>query len=173
MSLSSSLHWLDNATYLDVGVCAGAAITLVALYMKNRNRYLRPPGPKGLPMVGNIFDVPSKRQWVQYVNWSHEFGMCYVCVVRSDLDDMRLSTPIGSPIIQLNMLGTTVIVLNNLEGVTELFEKRGNVYLTRSVFTFYLFPHIPEAYILDVQAAYAHAERSVSLHLWLFKLLPS
>jgi hypothetical protein len=34
-----------------------------------------PPGPKRLPIVGNLFSMPSEEEWVTYRKWSDEFGM--------------------------------------------------------------------------------------------------
>lgn len=70
----SSLPSLDQVSRLDVGVCAGTALALVALYVRNKNSYPYPPGPKGLPVIGNVLDVPPKRQWIQYAQWSRELG---------------------------------------------------------------------------------------------------
>lgn len=33
-----------------------------------------PPGPRGLPIVGNIRDVPSMPTWVTYKKWSDTYG---------------------------------------------------------------------------------------------------
>jgi len=32
-----------------------------------------PPGPRGLPLLGNIFQIP-KFQWLKYTEWQKEFG---------------------------------------------------------------------------------------------------
>jgi hypothetical protein len=32
-----------------------------------------PPGPRGLPFLGNIFQIP-KFQWLKYTEWQKEFG---------------------------------------------------------------------------------------------------
>lgn len=69
-----SIPSLDHVTRLDVGVCAGTVIALLGLYIRQRNALPYPPGPKGLPLLGNVADVPPKRQWVQYAQWAREFG---------------------------------------------------------------------------------------------------
>ena len=34
-----------------------------------------PPGPKRLPIVGNLISMPSREEWVTYKKWSEESGM--------------------------------------------------------------------------------------------------
>ena len=34
-----------------------------------------PPGPKRLPIAGNLFNMPSEEEWITYRKWSDEFGM--------------------------------------------------------------------------------------------------
>ncbi|KIM46552.1 hypothetical protein M413DRAFT_24257 [Hebeloma cylindrosporum] len=67
-----------------------------------------PPGPRGLPVLGNIFQI-SKFQWLKYTEWQKEFG----------------------PIISLNLAGNPVIVVNTHEVATDLMERRSNIYGSR------------------------------------------
>lgn len=46
---------------------------VVAAILGRRKRPL-PPGPKGLPIVGNIFDVPKTREWLAYQEWARQYG---------------------------------------------------------------------------------------------------
>ena len=56
-------------------------VVLIVLYLKSvaqwraRTRGLPlPPGPRRLPIVGNMFDLPRSRQWVGYRDLSRELG---------------------------------------------------------------------------------------------------
>ena len=61
--------------------------TLLAWY-SSKKRFPYSPGPKRLPIVGNLFSMPSSQEWVTYRKWSDEFGMTLWCKLRlSQLED--------------------------------------------------------------------------------------
>ncbi len=66
---------MNSLSKVDIAVTFAAivAICLVYLYQR-RNRLPYPPGPRGFPIFGNIFDIPEKRQWLTYGRWSQEFS---------------------------------------------------------------------------------------------------
>ncbi|KAF9468084.1 cytochrome P450 [Collybia nuda] len=82
-------------------------------YQRLRNRVPRgtrlPPGPKGLPIVGNVFDMPKENAWLTYANWSVTFG----------------------DIVYVEVFGSPLVILNSVKATTELFEKRSANYADR------------------------------------------
>ncbi|KAF9009917.1 cytochrome P450 [Cyathus striatus] len=69
-----------------------------------------PPGPKGYPMIGNIYDMPPhEKAWFEYAEWSKQYG----------------------DVIYMNMFGTPTIILNSLKAVSELLDKRSGNYADR------------------------------------------
>ncbi|KAF8960408.1 cytochrome P450 [Flammula alnicola] len=71
-----------------------------------------PPGPKGLPLIGNLRDMPTNGfEWYTYHKWSKE---------------------LGTDILHLNVAGTSLIVLDTAEAVTDLLEKRSSIYSGRA-----------------------------------------
>ncbi|KAJ7648325.1 cytochrome P450 [Mycena polygramma] len=77
----------------------------------NRSKLPLPPGPKKLPLIGNLYDLPSERQWETYLDWSKQFN---------------------SDVIHLDVAGTSIIVLSSMEAAKELLDKRSLLYSDRA-----------------------------------------
>lgn len=75
----SSKNTMLGLGLLDVGVCTVAALVAFAIFLKNKTRHRYPPGPKGFPLLGNIFDLPSNCQWTAYAEWSRKLGELDPC----------------------------------------------------------------------------------------------
>ncbi|KAF9063055.1 cytochrome P450 [Rhodocollybia butyracea] len=85
----------------------------LALYArwKNSGQFPLPPGPRKLPILGNLFDVPQKGYiWLEYAKMCRKHN---------------------SDIIHLSALGNSVVVLNSAQIVSDLLEKRSSLYSSR------------------------------------------
>ncbi|KAI5121914.1 hypothetical protein M0805_000243 [Coniferiporia weirii] len=100
----------------DLSLPSAAALSCVVLFvgtwLARRNRAARapyPPGPKGLPLVGNIFDMPDSEEWEKARQWGNQYGS----------------------LVFLKNLGTPILFVNSFEVALDLFEKRGSNYSSR------------------------------------------
>ncbi|PBL03489.1 cytochrome P450 [Armillaria gallica] len=90
------------------------ALLLYRLLSSIRRRPLPlPPGPKGLPLIGNLWDVPAEYPWLTYSQWAATYG-----------DVFYLDTP-----------GNPTVVINSAQAAADLFEKRSGNYSDRPDFT--------------------------------------
>jgi hypothetical protein len=53
-------------------ILLGLGIRLWHSRRKSQKPY--PPGPKGFPIVGNLFDINNERPWITYGKWAKQYG---------------------------------------------------------------------------------------------------
>ncbi len=58
---------------VDIVAFIALVYTLYRLLSSKPKHHL-PPGPKGLPIIGNIHDIPEKFEWATYRELSRQFG---------------------------------------------------------------------------------------------------
>ncbi|KAJ8518596.1 hypothetical protein ONZ45_g4351 [Pleurotus djamor] len=126
------LVWKNNATpagpslvaknfsgpELNVNVAAGLAFTFVlSAYIRNRLRqgtsysWPLPPGPKRLPLIGNLLDIPKDFEWVTYRKWAKE---------------------LDSDVVHIDVMGKHIVILDSFEAANDLLEKRSTIYSSRN-----------------------------------------
>ncbi|KAK8060686.1 hypothetical protein PG996_010616 [Apiospora saccharicola] len=91
----------------------GLAIVCVLLLAKSiwtrSTRLPLPPGPKPLPLIGNLHQVPKSLQWFHFYHWSREHG----------------------PIMHLSMAGQSLILLSTNQTAQDLLSRRSAHYSDR------------------------------------------
>ncbi|EIM81916.1 cytochrome P450 [Stereum hirsutum FP-91666 SS1] len=100
------------STSLVLDVLAPFVLLLVTFlitrsYTQKRHAY--PPGPPGLPIIGNMLQLPTNKHWLQYDRWTKQYG----------------------DVIQISSLGEKTIILGSVEAANDLLDARGNIYSDR------------------------------------------
>jgi hypothetical protein len=60
-------------------LCFGLILYFSSKTHKRSSRPL-PPGPKKLPLLGNILDLPTNQQWKKFIEWGKEFSKLFSVV---------------------------------------------------------------------------------------------
>ncbi len=58
---------------VEISLVLLSLLIIKAVFLKAKTRRL-PPGPKGLPLVGNILDMPSEKEWLTFAKWGELYG---------------------------------------------------------------------------------------------------
>ena len=43
-------------------------------YLRDARRLPIPPGPRGLPVLGNALQIPAEQCWLVFTEWAHKYG---------------------------------------------------------------------------------------------------
>ncbi|XP_046575260.1 cytochrome P450 1A5-like [Haliotis rubra] len=97
--MAGTLEWI-SATALEYRITLMLALAAtVMVYFMTRKRYKLPPGPRGLPLLGNILAIQNKSLFRMLIQLEKKYG----------------------PVITLNLGPIRTVFLNNLEVVQEAF----------------------------------------------------
>jgi len=76
-------------------------------------KHSRANSPPGLPVIGNVHELPDKNSWMKFHEWGEKYG----------------------PIYQVNLAGTNHVWISSDRIARDLLAKRSAIYSDR--------PHIP------------------------------
>ncbi|KAF8134338.1 cytochrome P450 [Boletus edulis] len=80
----------------------GAGFYLAAWWFRSRRFDLLPPGPPGYPVIGNLFQIFSEKNWKDFAALGQKYG----------------------DIISISILGTRYVVLNSHRAISAILEKQ-------------------------------------------------
>ncbi|KAI0034413.1 cytochrome P450 [Vararia minispora EC-137] len=94
---------------LDVAF-VGLALWLVKQTLSRKRSSLPlPPGPPGLPVVGNVADIPTTQPYKTYIEWGQKYG----------------------PLMHISALGQPLIIVNDVKIAIDLLDKKSALYSDR------------------------------------------
>ncbi|EGN99056.1 hypothetical protein SERLA73DRAFT_168607 [Serpula lacrymans var. lacrymans S7.3] len=93
---------------LDWCLAALAVFLIKQLFSLKPSKPL-PPGPRPLPIVGNIFNVPIDKSWFAFSDWQKKYG----------------------DLLSFHILGRRFIVINSAELAIDILDKKGAIYSDR------------------------------------------
>lgn len=99
---------LSNLAFPAILVVVVWAI-LRRLYNVGRRPRNYPPGPRTLPFIGNLHQIPTKNRHLLFTEWARQYG----------------------PIYSLMLGSKVMIVINSDVVVKDLIDKKGAIYSSR------------------------------------------
>ncbi|PVG03919.1 cytochrome P450, partial [Serendipita vermifera] len=105
---ASSMGFETSQFGLSLGLGA-LAVVGVGAYLRGAGRPNRGPGPKGVPILGNIGDLPKQDDYLVYAEWAKKYG----------------------DLIYLTVLGQPIYLISSFKTASELLDKRAMIYSDR------------------------------------------
>jgi hypothetical protein len=97
-----------------------------------------PPGPKGISILGSLFQMNGYQEWLTYYNWAKKYGEFHLYL-------HAMIRPIKyylGDLVFVNVAGTKLLFLNSPKVVNDLLDKQAEIYSDR--------PDIPMLELYDL-----------------------
>ncbi|KAH6915204.1 cytochrome P450 [Coprinopsis sp. MPI-PUGE-AT-0042] len=92
-----------------------AAVLMLLLLLRRfislRGQPSLPPGPRGLPLIGNLLDMPSEQEWFTFAHWGEQYG----------------------DICSVTVFGQPLVILNSAKAAWDMLDKKSSIYSDRPV----------------------------------------
>ncbi|KAI0723229.1 cytochrome P450 [Earliella scabrosa] len=103
---------MDAITNIFAALAVGVAYIVYRLLSKATSRRglaPLPPGPRPLPLIGNLVDLPKSHAWLTFSKWGDIYG----------------------GIVHVSALGQSIVILNDPKYAVEMLDKKGLLYSDR------------------------------------------
>ncbi|KAK0434405.1 cytochrome P450 [Desarmillaria tabescens] len=102
---------LSSLILLDIAIALADLVFLWYLFRRNNRDAPFPPGPRGLPLIGNLLDMPSEKEWLTFAKWGEKYG----------------------DIVSVSILGRRLVVINSAQMAISILDKKSSIYSDRPV----------------------------------------
>ena len=111
-----------------VTICVSLALASIYVFrtIKSYRKGKLPPGPKGIPFLGNLFQL-SLNPWKEFEVWKKEYGMSTHSSFAFDADFILNA----GPLVYVTVGSQGILVLNTHQAAADLLDRRGNIYSDR------------------------------------------
>ena len=114
-----------------VALCASLSFAFVSIYVlgtiKTHRTERLPPGPKGIPFLGNLFQL-SFMPWKEFEIWKKQYG---TSTPQSSVLSKADSVINPGPMVYLTVGSQGILVLNTNQVAADLLDRRGHIYSDR------------------------------------------
>lgn len=90
-----------------------------------------PPGPRPLPLIGNLLVLPTSRPWVTFAKWGDLYGVSPDPAPCSFRSTRPLILPSPGGIVHVNALGQNMVILNDPQYAIDMLDKKSLLYSDR------------------------------------------
>jgi hypothetical protein len=94
-----------------------------------------PPGPPGVPIIGNLLDWPTDQEWDTFSKWAQQYGMNTLHSSFSFGSFLTQIVSIGD-IVHVNLAGKHVVILSHPSVAQAMLERKGAIYSDRPALPF-------------------------------------
>ncbi|KDQ57072.1 hypothetical protein JAAARDRAFT_35668 [Jaapia argillacea MUCL 33604] len=103
---------VSNITVLDAGLAVVALYLLKRLLSRKATPAPLPPGPKGLPVIQNLLDMPTEYENLTFAQWGEKYG----------------------DLVSITLMGQTMIIVNSGKLAIDMLDRKSAIYSDRPVF---------------------------------------